>query len=251
MRLPFSAIALSCLLLATPLVAGSAHADDNAEAIESAIAVLDFNRNDAQWTKSGKPRVDAIEALLAVDISAADRDTAWDAYRAPAPDPQVDAEQVETLRDVIAAQSTEMAALNARIALLSEQREGWQSRALGAEQSLQLTIATRDQDIADALAEGQALEARYEGLLTEAEADRNAATRSLESANALAQQKLAEAHHTLQEAKARERGEGPAATQSCREALAVVLDADWTWAGNLKTDEAAVDAADKACLTWR
>ncbi len=48
----------------------------------TAIGELDPNQeNDENWTKSGKPQVSALEALLGVtDISAAERDEAYDLY---------------------------------------------------------------------------------------------------------------------------------------------------------------------------
>ncbi len=52
------------------------------EAID-AIAHLDPDDNDC-WTKTGKPQVGPLEDYLGYDISAADRDAAWEQYQAKA-----------------------------------------------------------------------------------------------------------------------------------------------------------------------
>ncbi len=48
------------------------------EDIVEAIAGLDPTKD---YGKNGKPNVEAIEALLGVDITAAQRDQAWDVFR--------------------------------------------------------------------------------------------------------------------------------------------------------------------------
>ena len=68
------AIALSA---AGPPAAAQGAAD---HAIVDAIGVI-ADRPGA-WTKGGKPRVDALEAELGRDITAAERDVAWAAYQA-------------------------------------------------------------------------------------------------------------------------------------------------------------------------
>ena len=52
-----------------------------AEKTVHAIAIIDGNP--AAFTKSGKPRVKALESVLGFDISAADRDAAWKVYQEP------------------------------------------------------------------------------------------------------------------------------------------------------------------------
>ncbi len=47
------------------------------QAIEDAINNLEVGHED-HWTKAGKPEVKALEAALGFDISAAERDAAWE-----------------------------------------------------------------------------------------------------------------------------------------------------------------------------
>ncbi len=66
--------------------------------IESAIRSLDRN-DEPLWTKSGKPRVLAIERVLGEDISAAQRDASWravEADRTAPPDPEPAAGEAST-----------------------------------------------------------------------------------------------------------------------------------------------------------
>lgn len=51
-------------------------AADKADALVAAIGQLDPENHD-HWTKAGKPDVAALEAILGRDISADDRDAAW------------------------------------------------------------------------------------------------------------------------------------------------------------------------------
>lgn len=56
--------------------------DDREAALLAAIAGLEAGNPD-HWTKSGKPEVRALEAAAGLkDVSAAERDVVWDAYRA-------------------------------------------------------------------------------------------------------------------------------------------------------------------------
>ena len=50
------------------------------EEIVDAIGKLE-DGNAEHWTKGGKPEVRALEAVLNYDITAAERDAAWDAYQ--------------------------------------------------------------------------------------------------------------------------------------------------------------------------
>ena len=49
------------------------------ERLDTAIALLvaRAERPDADWTRAGKPQVDALERLIDMDVSAAERDDAW------------------------------------------------------------------------------------------------------------------------------------------------------------------------------
>jgi hypothetical protein len=51
------------------------------QSIEAAIAKLDPN-DPKQFTASGKPQVDALEHVLGRQVSAAERDAAWDKVNA-------------------------------------------------------------------------------------------------------------------------------------------------------------------------
>ena len=62
-----------------PALAPKATAED---AIAGAIAVLKIGRDPASWMASGAPTVSALEAALGFDVSAAQRDAAWEASEA-------------------------------------------------------------------------------------------------------------------------------------------------------------------------
>lgn len=55
--------------------------DDKIGHIAEVIARLD-GTDESLWTKSGKPDVKALETILNEQITAADRDQAWDRYNA-------------------------------------------------------------------------------------------------------------------------------------------------------------------------
>ena len=201
--------------------------------IGDAIAILEFNRDLHQtrpgkpkWTKDGKPRVDAIESLLEADISAADRDHAWDLHRTPvvqAVPVAVDTSQFE-----------------ARIADLENRAAEYLSANNGLKN--QLSTALSRAEVAEGrifTAETRAAEAKahYDGLLDGARRNRDAAAKL-----------KAEAANVLLQAEARERGAGPPASRDCGKALQVVFRSGWSWTGNLKTSKANVDAAEKACF---
>jgi hypothetical protein len=63
---------------AAPASTSSKTAAPTIEDIVEAIAGLDPTKD---YGKNGKPNVEAIEALLGVDITAAQRDQAWDIFR--------------------------------------------------------------------------------------------------------------------------------------------------------------------------
>ena len=51
------------------------------DAVAAAIGELDPD-DEGSWTKSGKPEIKALEALLGADLTAAMRDEAWAAFQA-------------------------------------------------------------------------------------------------------------------------------------------------------------------------
>lgn len=51
------------------------------DAIAAATAVLVLGRDDKSWMKDGRPQVKALEAALGFDITAAQRDAAWQALQ--------------------------------------------------------------------------------------------------------------------------------------------------------------------------
>jgi len=213
------------------------------ELIGGAIAILQFNRDDAQWTKAGKPRVDAIEGVLQADISAADRDAAWKAYKTPAvaynsgQESAINAQRLTQLEADLAAATHARAEAMTVIARLTRDRDEWQSRAAAAEDQIDLAVA----------AAGQTKQ-HYENALADLEADRHVAATARQAAEADAAATRREADAVLAEALARERGAGPPANRDCRRVLAKVLGADWTWAGNLKAERNDVAAAHAACF---
>lgn len=108
--------------------------------IVHAIGVLDGNAE--AFTKSGKPRVKAIERLLGTDISAAQRDAGWKAYRAgekPAecpvcaePDPNLQA-KLDAAIEAFATASAEKADLRANLDATTAAAEKQRKRAEAAE----------------------------------------------------------------------------------------------------------------------
>lgn len=81
-------------------------------------------------------------------------------------------------------------------------------------------------------------EAHYAGLVDAAAVDRRTAA-ELKS----------EAQSVLAQAEARERGAGPKSSRDCRTAITShILDAETTWAGNLKVEKEDLRAVRGACL---
>ena len=64
-------------------IEGKASTDDSSMTIADAIRSLDTD-NPENWTGAGKPQVSAIEAALGRDITAAERDAAWNEVQASA-----------------------------------------------------------------------------------------------------------------------------------------------------------------------
>lgn len=198
------------------------------ELIRGAIGILEFNRVETQWTKSGKPRVDAIEGVLKADISAADRDAAWKAHKAPKP-----TAGLAVLQNRIATLETRENEL-----LREAQKQRIEASRAKRERNEALAANTRVQrKVAEARAEAQKVKDRYAALTRATKADRAAAAADRR-----------EAVLTLQEARNRERGAGPAVNRACRKPLEKVLRAGWTWAGNLDTSRDDVAAARAVCL---
>ena len=216
-------------LAAGPTIADAApkRAGVTPDLIVSAIAVLGFNHAPEDWTKSGKPKVAAIERVLDADISAADRDGAWDAYRAGPSDSELAAQARAAAQDRDAA-LVEINDLRHTLQDARDSSRGWQARAERAEGA-----------IAEVRSGARAVKDRYEGMMAAAESDRDAASRLRR-----------EARSVLAEAEARERGAGPPAGRGCRKALrGVVIDADVGWlSGNVKVDEKGRAALARACL---
>ena len=65
-------------------VSASAPEDAGPAGVGSVVAAIgELDPDDAgSWTKSGKPELKALEALLGADLTAAERDEAWAAFQA-------------------------------------------------------------------------------------------------------------------------------------------------------------------------
>ena len=203
--------------------------------IEHAIGLLEFNGLQTAYTKAGKPRVKALEAILGADISAAERDAAWKAYKAPkgAPAALPDTASITALNAEVAGLKSDLATSTAgrqraEIALSVAKRE--LREVLDANTALQ-------RQVTGARAEAAQAKMRYTGLMADAQADRTAAAEARREAKA-----------TLADALAREAGAGPPVNRSCRKPLERVLNAGFTWAGNLSTSRDEVANARAACL---
>lgn len=199
--------------------------------VAGAIALLEFNHDPTEWTQGGKPKVAAIEKILNADISAADRDLAWQSHKAGPAGAGAAAQLEADLSAAVQDRDDALAdSLETRRALevMTRERGRWQDRAERAEASIEAVRRS-----------AQAAQARYEGLMADAEADRAAAARLQR-----------EARSVLADAEARERGAGPPASRDCREALRdLVIDADVGWlSGDVKVDEKGRSALAGACL---
>lgn len=265
-----AACVLVAAVVATVLAFGKPTFSDDQVAIGHAISVLEHTRatRPGEWTKSGKPRVDAIERLLGRDISAAQRDRAWKARKNPTPppeavpaivqDPDLAAKlaAAERARDDLIV--TRKAQEDAHAALELE-RDGWRSRAASAESTLASLQASFDSRVATARRDARAAERQYNDLMAAAERDRKAAanarsgaTTVLREAESEARQMRADAAALLRDAQAREAGSGPPASRACASAIDRVFSAGWTWpTGNLKTNRDDVATARAVCFEQR
>ena len=208
------------------------------KAIEHAIGKLDCKRDDAAFTKAGKPRVKHLEAILGEDISAKERDAAWASYKAPKA-PTCDNTAVQTLK--------------AEIKTLKGHLKAAGARAHSA--SMELSIRTKERN--EALAANTEIERKA---LRDVEAARNSAARvkahynrlmgDAEVARATALRTKAEAEATLAEAIKREKGAGPSSSRSCRKALSDnLLDAGTGWfSSSVSVDKVARKAIRVACM---
>lgn len=236
MRYPLkcAAIIAAGVLLAAALdvaIAAPKRPGVTPDLVAAAIAILEFNHDPTEWTKGGTPKVAAIEKILNADISAADRDLAWQSRKVG----ELDAVMVEELqaglsaatqdRDAALADALEIRRL---LGAARSDRDQWRARANTAEASI------------DAIRRGaEAAQARYEGLMAAAEADRDAADRLRR-----------EARTVLDQAERRERGAGPPASRDCSKALRdLVIDADVGWlSGDVSVDEKGRRMLAAACL---
>lgn len=239
MKTPFAALAVAVAALTFSV--GLTTSDPAAaperpgvtpDLIGSAIAILDFNRAPADWTKAGKPKVAAIERVLGADIAAADRDGAWRAYENPPP------AAAETVA-VDAGLRAELAKAHSDLALKAGEVNAWRSRAEAAERRID-----------SAVSQAHRSKQRYDDALAGLEADRDIAATARAAAERDAAATRREAAAVLDEARARERGAGPPASRDCRTALRrVVIDADTGWfSGDVGVDEKGRAALANACL---
>ena len=225
------------ILVAGAFVDRPAHAAGTVpgKAIEHAIGILEVKGDRAAYTKAGKPRVKALETILGEDISAAERDAAWKAFKAPKP-----------MSDTAA-----MTALNGRVAELESDLKS----AIALRHRAEIDLSVKNRELSAALdahtalqrkaerneralrAEAAGVKAEYQDRLATAKADRDAAARLKREAQAL---------HA--EATKREAGSGPAVSRACRGPLQKVLNAGFTWAGNLDVSRDDVAAARVICL---
>lgn len=245
--------AVAAVAFACPADAAPDRPGVTPELIQGAIVILEFNRDDAQWTKSGKPRVDAIEALLEADISAADRDAAWKALKEPPPavgvvevepDPELLArvERAERARDDAIATRVALSDANTALGL---ERDGWRGRAETAETSLTALRSSMDDQIETAWRDAAESKRRYDSLMAAAVADREDAATDARAARIM----KSEAADLLAEAQTREAGAGPPARKACRDAVSAIVHGKTGWLSNdVSVDPAGRKVLSDACL---
>ena len=200
--------------------------------VESAICTVLHNGDPDHMTKSGKPKVKTLKAILGKKVTGDERDAAWAGLKNPAPaTKRVPDEAAELKAELeLARGAMQQAQLNLRI----KQRE--LREALSAHTQLQ---RRSQRDIEAARAEARGVMSRYQRLMSDAEQDRSAA-----------RARLTEAKERLAEAKLREAGAGPSSSRTCRATLRrLVTNADTSWL----SDSVRLDAAerldiDRACL---
>ena len=232
------ALALAVGILASAPFVERAHAAGTVpgKAIELAIGILEHKGDRSAYTKAGKPRVKALETILGEDISAAERDTAWKAFKAPKPLPDTASltalnGEIATLKSTLKASTAGRHRAETDLGVAKKEL----AAALRAHSALQRKAR---QDIEAARNDAVVVKARYNRLMADAERERAAAARTKREASA-----------RLAEAKQRERGAGPSSSRSCREAIDdVVLNGPTTWVGNLKLDDEGRARLRVACL---
>ena len=193
--------------------------------VEGVIALLSFNYEDSDWTKSGKPRVDAVERVLKADISAADRDAAWKAFNTPPVG--VSVEKDATIRKLTTERN------NAGLRASQADKEiGRLTAAL-----LQVRSSSKAR-IRAAESVASSAKRQFQRLLDDIESNVTEARRMKMYAAQL-----------VREAEARERGAGPKASRDCRDALnRYVVNGDRTWVGNLELSGVGMNAIKQGCL---
>ena len=89
---------------------------DRATCILEAVHALEAASVQAHWTKSGKPRVSALETVAGFDVSAAERDAAWAAY----PEWKAERQVLDDLREALAGVTAERDRLVGDVESLSD-----------------------------------------------------------------------------------------------------------------------------------
>ena len=218
----FRPFAASAALAATLLMGCSVMALENspgnepnalAWALEGAIRSLD-REDESLWTRDGKPRVDALERALGYDITAADRDAAWEALQAPLAAPLAAPPEPRPFAVEISSERYEE--------LLAERN------------SLQGQLATERGFHQACEADASALRLRVAG----AERDRDGWKRRMENASA----ELLRVREDASAAEARAAGYGPAVSPRCVRGVHAALAAGWRFS------DAEKDALRRACL---
>lgn len=216
------ALALAVGILVAAPFADRAHAAGTvpAQSIEAAIGILEFRGDKAAYTKSGKPRVRALEAVLGADISAAERDAAWKSFKAPKALPDTSA--ITALNSKIAAlkadlSDTRYAHGKAVLELAVTKKE--LREALDANTRI---ASDAERAVNEAQANAEAVKNRYTSMLAHAQSDR---------ARAADERRMAQTANA--EAQERKRLAGSATTKGCWDALSEhVLDKDTGWFGS-------------------
>ena len=212
------------VLMASVTYAAPKRAGVTPDLVKYAIAILSFNYNEVDWTKSGKPRVAAVERILKADISAADRNVAWETFKTPPVEENTQIQRLITERNDANSRVEEA---NKKVGRLTATL----TRVRSSEKVARLRIKAAE-NIA------YAAERQYRERIADIDSDVVEASRMKRDAAQL-----------VREAKARERGAGPKASRDCRNVLSrYIVNGERTWVGNLKLSDAGVDAIEQDCL---
>lgn len=104
--------------------------------VKAAIQILEFKKNDRDWTSKGKPKVQAIERVIGADISRKHRDAAWAAIQRESPK----ASESEQMKKLLLALEINNLCRQA-VAVVVHGKKGWSTVVVSRETRTRLAKA--------------------------------------------------------------------------------------------------------------